>query len=170
MNFNKQHCNSRNATYYSAKIAYSQLQYAISSITQKYTVQIKLLQETPARNLLVTIVSLRCCATNFSQTSLLLMETLSSCIEMAESFGVHCVVKQSMDSPKRRKRSSRLYATHGRQKGFQYFRRFCFKYGAHVWEFLGLFYQSILDHKSGVNFHLLRCALAPLFNPSWCSQ
>ena len=120
--------------------------------------------------MLVTIVSLRCCATNFSQTSLLLMETLSSCIEMAESFGVYCVVKQSMDSPKRRKRSSRLYATHGRQKGFQYFRRFCFKYGAHVWEFLGLFYQSILDHKSGVNFHLLRCALAPLFNPSWCSQ
>ena len=42
---------------------------------------------------------------------------------MAESFGVYCVVKQSMDSPKRRKRSSRLYATHGRQKGFQYFRR-----------------------------------------------
>ena len=43
---------------------------------------------------------------------------------MAESFGVYCVVKQSMDSPKRRKRSSRLHATHGRQKGFQYFRRF----------------------------------------------
>ena len=73
--------------------------------------------------MLVTIVSLRCRATNFSQTSLLLMETLSSCIEMAESFGVYCVVKQSMDSPKRRKRSFRLYATHGRQKGFQYFRR-----------------------------------------------
>ena len=124
MNFNKQHCNSRNTPYYSAKIEYSQLQYTISSITQKYTVQIKLSQETLARNLLVTIVSLRCCATNFSQTSLLLMETLSSCIEMAESCGVHCVVKQIMDSPKRRKRSSRLYATHGRQKGFQYFRRF----------------------------------------------
>ena len=43
---------------------------------------------------------------------------------MAESFGVYCVVKQSMDSPKRRKRSPRLYPTHGRQKGFQYFRRF----------------------------------------------
>ena len=42
---------------------------------------------------------------------------------MAELFGVYYVVKQSMDSPKRRKRSSRLYATHGRQKGFQYFRR-----------------------------------------------
>ena len=124
MNFNKQHCNSRNATYYNANIAYSQLLYTISSTTQKYTVQIKLLQETPARNLLVTIVSLRCCVTNFSHTSLLLMETSSPCIEMAESFGVYCVVKQSMDSPRRRKRSPRLYATHGRQKGFQYFRRF----------------------------------------------
>ena len=125
MNFNQQNCNSRNATYYNAKIAYSQLQYTISSTTQKYTVQIKLLQETPARNL-VTIVSLRCCVTNFSQTSLLLMETSSPCIEMAESFGLYCVVKQSMDSPKRRKRSPRLYAPHGRQKGFQYFRRSVF--------------------------------------------
>ena len=44
------------------------------------------------------------------------METLSSYIEMAGSFGVLCVVKQSMDSPKRRKLSSRLYAPHGRQK------------------------------------------------------
>ena len=29
----------------------------------------------------------------------------------------------------------------------------------------GLFYQTIFDHRSGVNFHLLRYALAPLFIP-----
>ena len=39
---------------------------------------------------------------------------------MAESCGVHCVVKQSMDSAKRRKRSFSPWPA----KVFQYFRRF----------------------------------------------
>ena len=48
------------------------------------------------------IISLRLRAINVSQTSLLLMETLSTWNEWRwSSFGVHCVAKPSMDPPKR---------------------------------------------------------------------
>ena len=90
---------------------------------------------------------MRFCVINVSQTSLLLMETLS-CMN---GDGVRLVFK-------RRKRSPRLYAPHGRQKYFSIL-------GDLFQELLGLFYQTIFDHRSGVNFHLLRHALAPLFTP-----
>ena len=90
---------------------------------------------------------MRFCAINVSQTSLLLMETLS-CMN---GDGVRLVFR-------RRKRSPRLYAPHGRQKYFSIL-------GDLFQELLGLFYQTIFDHRSGVNFHLLRHALAPLFTP-----
>ena len=109
---------SRNATYYSAKFAYSQSQYTISSITQKYGAD-----QTVTRNLLVAIISLRLCAINVSQTSLLLMETLSS--GMAMEF-VRCSLccKAKYGSSQEMKTISPPLCSPWPAKIFQYFRRF----------------------------------------------
>ena len=109
---------SRNATYYSAKFAYSQSQYTISSITQKYGAD-----QTVTRNLLVAIISLRLCAINVSQTSLLLMETLSA--GMAMEF-VRCSLccKAKYGSSQEMKTISPPLCSPWPAKIFQYFRRF----------------------------------------------
>ena len=78
------------------------------------------------------------------------------------SFGVHCVAKPSMDPPKRRQRYPRNYAPHGRQKYFSIVGDWS-KYRAHVWEDYSIKLFLITDR--GLNFHLLRYALAPPIYP-----